>query len=239
MAHSDAAAREPMSPLKYLPQILAHNERRCAAAALAMAYRALGLADRDLDDQQTIWPRIASADADGHLFARTYRLAADAVDHGLAATVLRARETAAAHRRTLGLLWRERVPTILNHRLEASQAAGHFSLVAGVSIEGIALHDPQWGPSRQLSWHELEALWSPGPSGGEVTGWVFVAIDRPLRTAATCTTCRTALPRAVVCEACGTPFPLVAAAVGCPVRTCPGCHWSALFCPRCDAPWQG
>lgn len=190
------------------------NHRTCAAVALAMAYRSLGQPASPAD----IWQRLATgAGPDGHI--ASYRLAADALNRGLQAVVLRAEPDPIAALRLLSNTgWR----AILNHQLITNRRWGHFSMLVAVDDQRIVLHDPNLGPHRTYSHAAWPRLWLPN---AEISGFVVIAIGSPNPSA---------LQLEIICPKCATEIPLPAdllqTAAGEPV-TC----WDCLFCPRCDA----
>ncbi|MHB8902401.1 MAG: hypothetical protein ACYC6Y_26880, partial [Thermoguttaceae bacterium] len=121
-------------PIPFEPQQTIDGSRTCGAAALAMAYRSLGLTC----PQSAVWDRIAEPLRSGLKAARTHRLALDACRQGLAAVTLQASEP----QRLLTQLLAHDVRVIVNHRLDRESPLGHYSLVVSFDGRQVALHDP-------------------------------------------------------------------------------------------------
>jgi hypothetical protein len=143
------------------------EERACGAAALCMVYRSFGLDG----SQSEIWERIARAGPWDQLRTNTRLLGADAIDCGLEALILKARDPC----RVLELSLGTGIRIILNHRHSATSQAGHYSVFVSIDGEALVLHDPHWGPFRKLTWAELQELWRPTRGATEITGHVLVA----------------------------------------------------------------
>ena len=123
--------------------------RLCGAAALTMAYRALGLEAT----QDEVWPSVAGKNRRGDDCARTHRLAADALRRGLAAVVIQALDP-------WSILASEPVKAvlILNHRPTPAAWTGHFTVLVQRGPDAVVVHDPQFGPFRR---HRPRRLPSP------------------------------------------------------------------------------
>src|SRR5437762_197108 len=90
------------------------GDHTCGAAALCMVYRAFGIECT----QTEIWERVAKARY-GSKRARTYLLAADAIERGLSALVIKASEPW----RILQRCHEHGVLPIINHRMDTSKAS--------------------------------------------------------------------------------------------------------------------
>jgi len=214
-------------PIPYEAQERVPGSQRCGAAALCMVYRSL---ERPAD-QAEVWSRIALPGWSGQQRTRTFRLCRDGLEQGLEALIVQARHP----RLVLTRCQAQAVRVIVSHRAGADRSAGHYSVLADVLESAVLLHDPASGPDRRLSWPELEALWSPGPPGSEVIGWICVAIALPTPQDPSCPDCGRPLPLTVPCSTCGRALRLrPAAALGCLSPSCPGRTWEQLFCPTCD-----
>lgn len=211
-----------------IPYELQKQPRMCGAAALAMAYRSLGI---DVA-QDAVWPQIVGKNGRGDDCARTHRLAADALRRGLAAVVLQARHPwdILAHEP-------QSVRMILNHRPTREAWTGHYTVRVERGADAVIVHDPQFGPNRRLRREDFLPLWlrTANPLC-EITGNSLVAIALATQEEHSCAVCGGAMPPALPCPGCQRPVPLQPASlVGCVDRTCPGRHWERLFCPHCDA----
>ena len=214
--------------IPYRQQQFEGGDRRCGAAALAMVYASLGMAD----SQGAIWRQIAAASDGKARTARTHLLAQNALGRGLSAVVLQALRPWDL----LGACWDSGVRVVLNHRLRLNSPSGHYSVLAGIDGERVILHDPQRGPARQWLRQDFLQLWLPAVGGGEIAGHVLVAIAPQETKAAMCRVCRTPVAEAVACTGCRHPIPLrLAAAMGCLRAGCDARLWKYLFCPYCDA----
>lgn len=213
-------------PITYEAQ---HGARSCAAAALAMAYRALGQPVA----QTEIWKAIAVADARGAQYARTHRMALDAARRGFAAVAFRVREprAALAHLQALDAV------VVLNHRLAADSPLGHFSILAAASAERLVRHDPHLGPAYEQPLEEFVALWQHTDADAEITGRVCLVIDRASpATPAPCRACGRSRAGVTRCPACAAAVTLSpGAALGCTREHCRQRLWEVLICPACDA----
>ena len=195
--------------ISYEPQRPANaSERRCGAAALVMVYRALGRQA----DQQAVF-----RDLDGS--SRTYRLAGHAMAVGLSAAVVRFRDPWEPLLRLPELL--PEAVTILNHRLDFEEKAGHFSVflrTEQVPEEQVVIHDPQRGPQRRLTKEMFLRLWNPSADDSEIRGRIAVLIRPPL------------LPQSpeIVCRRCHKVLTIEAFASVLPLI-------SSFYCPHCDA----
>lgn len=213
--------------IPYQRQQIVGGGRACGAAALAMVYRSLGVDCR----QEDIWDRVAEEVRPNERVCRTHRLAQDALRQGLSAAVLQAASP-------LDLLqWMAGSGTrvVLNHRLDAASALGHYTVLVKLDREGVVLHDPHFGPGRRLPLEELERLWTPLHGVCEIVGGVLVAIGRKEEGPACCRDCGAPLPAALACGRCHGPIALApAGALGCLDRGCPNRRWDRLYCPTCD-----
>ncbi|WP_435015773.1 cysteine peptidase family C39 domain-containing protein [Tundrisphaera sp. TA3] len=204
------------------------DRRGCGAAALAMAYRALG---READ-QARVWTEIARTTEVGLVAARSFELAAHALALGLDAATVRARDPWTS----LRACGEGPGVALLNHRTTPSGRGGHFSVLVSADDDGVVIHDPRVGPGRRLGRREFLALWSPDGRPGEIAGHVLVAIAAPSGPAPDCPSCRAPMPATIACPSCRFAIPARPAyALGCARWGCPGRLWDRLHCPRCDA----
>lgn len=202
-------------------------EGKCGAAALCMLYRSFG-ADCS---QAEVWDKVSRPSAGRGRRGRTYLLAADAIERGYAALVIKADDPwkllQRCHTHTVGV--------ILNHRLRANQTSGHYSVVVDVGDDHIVLHDPREGPDQRLTRDELLQLWKSEPMRSEITGYVMVAISRTDVPAAPCSQGHDPVPETLACRRCQKQVKLQPAAIlGCMAENCPDCTWNRVYCPFCD-----
>jgi hypothetical protein len=215
--------------IPYEKQKGSRADQMCGAAALCMVYRSLGVSC----SQEEVWPRIGRRHPTGAWSARTYRLAGDALEQGLGAMVLQARQPWAILQRC-----REHsVRAILNHRVERASLSGHYSVLVDVDDKQAVVHDPLKGPDRRLSQAELLWLWQPLGRGSDITGNVLVAVaDKETRSPTACAVCGRPVPASLECSRCRRPIPLHPPAVlGCIDPDCTGRSWGQIFCPHCDS----
>jgi ABC-type bacteriocin/lantibiotic exporter with double-glycine peptidase domain len=203
--------------------------RSCGAAALCMVYRSLGVACEQSEVHLSVTRK-------GQTNARTHLLACDALRRGLSALILQARSPFA-------ILQRAQVhtsPVILNHRFQAEDLAGHYSVLVKIDSEAIILHDPLLGPGRVLPWEDFQRLWMPVWGVAETPGQVLLAIseqsrDRKTGEELSCSYCQTLLPLSRTCRRCREKVPLQPGTIlGCVHDECPGRLWARVFCPWCD-----
>jgi uncharacterized Zn finger protein (UPF0148 family) len=126
------------------------------------------------------------------------------------------------------------IRVVLNHRLHAETAGGHYTVMADIGEEDVALHDPFMGPHRRLSRAELMELWEARPNS-EIAGNTLIAIAARQPTEAVCEICGTPIPASVACPQCGDPVALRPARVlGCISMACIVRLWHYVCCPSCD-----
>lgn len=197
----------------------------CGAAALTMVYRSFGIPD----EQDSIAGRLGRRGT----CTPTYRLAADAIEAGLAALVLQVQGDWLAVRRSL----EHDARCIVNHRLSEAERAGHFSVLADFRDGVVHLLDPLDGP-RQLRADAFFRLWTAASAA--IPGQILVAVAHDRQPARACPLCRTAPPAGLRCRHCGRNIPLQPYAVlGCVAAGCPMRSWAAIFCPGCDRRLSG
>lgn len=218
-----------MNPAPYIEQ---NGERTCGAACLSMVYQSFGSSVH----QDEIWKNIAKRNSRGSLASTSHLMAKDAIDRGFEAVVFQA--TRPLH--TLRVCLDTGVTAILNHRLSATSADGHYSVLVGIEQSGVFLHDPSNGPDRRIEFEELLDLWRPSPSRSETIGNVLIAV-RPKSEARpeACAECRLEIPLTIACPKCAAEVALrPARALGCIAESCKGRLWRYLCCPQCDCTWN-
>jgi hypothetical protein len=217
--------------IPYEKQSDPHADRMCGAACLTMVYRSLGVPAT----QQEVWTRVARSNVRGRAAGATYLVAQDALNRGLAAVAIQARNPVQALRRCE----EHGIRAILNHRLKEDASTGHYTVLVGVGKQDVALHDPLYGPSRQVPQAELLDLWRPRYLNAEIVGNVLVGIAPRAEESAVCPACQTPIPPSIACPGCGKPVPLrPAALLGCMNPACPERQWEAICCPFCDYLWR-
>jgi Peptidase C39 family len=208
-----------------------HANRACGAACLSMVYRSFG---KEVPQAQ-IWPAIAKQNHRGSLASTTHLMAEDALGRGLSALVVQARHPLHA----LRLCHESGVRAILNHRLNRSAPAGHFSVLINIDDKSVLLHDPFLGPSRRLSQAELLELWQPRLPNSEIVGNVLIGVAAEPPALPACQLCRTPIPSEVECPKCKNPVSLQPAVLlGCISNACIARMWEYICCPSCDYLWD-
>lgn len=177
-------------PFEY--QIEKTGQRCCGAAALCMVLRSFGL----ITDQKTVWNRLQKFSS-GLNRARTFHLARFALEQDLSALPVRLKNPWQTLE-FLDTLKDNEIQVVLNHRIRDDSPKGHYSVFVGMGQEDetILLHDPQFGPNRRLSKHELLRLWVPlenvSKTENEITGNVAVLFARSGKRKMICQKCETA-----------------------------------------------
>jgi len=214
----------------YERQSAAPPNRDCGAACLAMVYRSLG---REVP-QEEIWPAIAKANRFGSIASTTHLMAKDALSRGFAALAFQPRDPLLALRRSRDL----GIRAILNHRLHSDVPAGHYTVLVDIDEQRVVLHDPFYGPNRQLSRDEMLELWEPRFPDSEIVGCMLIAVAAGPLAMQVCELCRTPLPASVACPNCNDPLSLQPAVLlGCINPTCVARAWNYVCCPSCDSLW--
>jgi hypothetical protein len=217
----------PSGTIPYEKQADPQTGRTCGAACLSMVYRSFG---KEFP-QAEIWPAIAKQNQAGSLASTTHLMAKDALSRGFSAVAMQARHPLQA----LRLCQEGGIRAILNHRLQAASATGHYTVLVDLDSNSVVLHDPSFGPSRRFSQAELLALWQPNFSNSEIVGNVLIAIAADPPPAPACRFCHTLTPPSIDCPRCKKPIGLRPAAVlGCMNPNCIARMWSCICCPSCD-----
>ncbi len=220
--------------ITYQKQSTEQSPRTCGAACLSMVYRSLGL---DVS-QEEIWPEISKLNRFGSLASTTHLMVHDAAKRGLRAVAIEVRHPLPALRQCRAY----RLNVIVNHRLQNTAAAGHYSVLADIDTESVVLHDPHAGPLRRLSQLEFLELWVPATAPSEITGHVLIAITAggtPTSSAVGCPFCRTLMPAEIECPQCRASVSLRPRAVlGCVNDSCFARMWERICCPSCDHLWD-
>jgi hypothetical protein len=212
--------------IPFEPQADSPGNRLCGAASLCMVYRSLGIECA----QQEIWEKVARPERGGRR-ARTYLLAADALERGLAALVVQARQPWAILERCVA----RGVRLILNQRIQLDSPAGHYTVLVSINETEAILHDPATGPNQTVSREDLLKLWEANWGRCEIVGEVLVAVAQKPAECVACAECGTMPPPHVECPRCRKQVVLEpSAALGCVVLNCPQRLWKYLYCPSCD-----
>lgn len=213
--------------IAYEKQADPQASRTCGAACLSMVYRSFG---KEVA-QNEIWAAISKRNRFGSLASTTHLMAKDALNRGLAAVAIQARHSLQA----LRLCQESGIQAILNHRLHANSAMGHYTVLVDLDASHVVLHDPSVGPSRRISQAELLALWQPQFSESEIIGNVLIAVAPNSSAAPECRFCHTLTPPSIDCPRCKEPIGLSPGAVlGCMKPDCIARMWSHICCPSCD-----
>lgn len=217
-----------MAAIPFEAQINRDGQRTCGAAALNMVYKSFGI----VLPQEAVWRVISLPDAHGGRFARTYRIAFDAMLRGVSAVAFKARDPIQA----VQMILASGGSVIMNHRLRDNTGYGHYTVALSADNEKIVLHDPEFGPAQQKPASLMRELWQPKFASCEITGNFLIALAQGAPTSCNCTACGGLSRAAVSCPACHVTIPLQpSASLGCCSSTCDSRLWEALLCPFCDA----
>jgi hypothetical protein len=201
----------------------------CGAAALAMVYRSLGLAE----SQETIWRCLESGSARGTL---TVNLARHALDRSLIASVIQVGDPWLLLERC----GEQDVRVIVSHRPQLGRGGGHFSVLAALDESTVLLHDPSLGP-RRLPRAEFLELWQAARPGAMIAGSIVltIAYAHPVPVWE-CPLCDHNGVETLRCAGCAGAFVTGPMAIlGCLREGCPMRSWERLHCPYCDRAWSG
>lgn len=201
------------------------RNRMCGAAALSMVYHSLGLTCT----QTELWPRIAVTDRQGTCFAMTYLLCQNALQLGLHAVTIRAKDPL----RILQICSGYSIRAILNHRLKSNSPLGHYTVLVDITSQHVIVHDPQFGQSRRITNADLLNLWQPSD---EITGKILIALTDTKSSINVCSRCGATIAESISCTKCNRRIPLQpVVALGCLKDSCPERTWEHIICPYCDA----
>ncbi|HET9743528.1 MAG TPA: cysteine peptidase family C39 domain-containing protein [Terriglobales bacterium] len=205
--------------------------RSCGAVCLSTVYAALG----QEADPAEIWEKIAKKNNLGSIASTTHLMGKDALERGLSAVVMQARDPIYV----LRACQNAKIQTILNHRLAPSSPQGHFTILAGIDAQKVTLNDPFYKRSHNLIYSEFLQLWQPRPGDSEIAGFVLIGIAEKPIPAQSCQLCRTPFIAEAPCPRCQQPIPLgLTPLLGCLKIDCAARLWSAICCPSCDFMWQ-
>jgi len=161
----------------YIPQI---NANACGAAVLEMVYKYYGLDNITqqelMDEYQELEPH-----GSGNFRLTTDNLVLDARKRGFESEWSRADlESLDEVTALLNFLIDNKAPLIVCQKFtEALPLIGHFRIVVGIDNKTIYLHDPSseiGGANLTWSVDKFLSFWQP--TGANVTGGVFVIINR-------------------------------------------------------------
>ena len=214
------------------------TSRSCGAACLSMVYRSFSEGLSKEVPQAEIWPAISKRNRFGSLASTTHLMTQDALKRGFSAVAFQARHPMQVLRLSRAGAALGKIRVILNHRLQADSATGHYSVLTHFDQQHVLLHDPLLGPSRRLTHAELLELWQPRFANSEIVGHVLIAIAAEPAAAPACEFCRTQMPAKVVCPKCRTAVSLQPSALlGCFREGCIARMWNSICCPNCDHLW--
>ena len=204
--------------------------RTCGAACLSMVYRSFG----KVIPQTQIWPAIAKPNRTGTLASTTHLMARDALTRGFSAIAIQVRHPLQA----LRICRQSGVRVILNHRLRQDAPTGHYSVMVDLDEKNVVLHDPYYGPARNVSHTELLELWQRRFSSSEIAGNMLIGVAAQPAPIAVCQHCQTPIPSIAECPKCAQKVPLrPSALLGCMKTECTGRMWNYICCPACDYTW--
>ncbi|HET7441045.1 MAG TPA: cysteine peptidase family C39 domain-containing protein [Terriglobales bacterium] len=208
------------------------TNRGCGAACLSMVYRSFG---KEIP-QTEIWPAIAKENRFGSMASTTHLMAKDALGRDFTALAMQARHPLLSLRLCRDLGFR----AILNHRIRSDSAAGHYTVLVDIDDRNVTLHDPLYGPARQLSHGELLELWQPFYPNSEIVGYMMIVIaPKSAGEARVCDLCRTSIPGSIRCPQCKEAVELQPSVVlGCVSSACIARGWNYVCCPFCDHTWS-
>ena len=229
----------PESPIPFERQTDQQATRSCGAACLSMVYRSFGKGLSKEVTPEEIWPSISKVNRYGSLASTTYLMTQDALKRGFGAVAFQARHALQVLRLSVEGAARGKIRVILNHRLRADSASGHYSVLTHFDEQHAILHDPLLGPSRELTHAQLLELWAPGFANSEIVGNVLIAITAEPPASFACELCREPIPAKVVCPKCRTGVSLhPSALLGCYRNRCIARMWHYICCPNCDHLWD-
>jgi len=213
--------------------------RSCGAACLSMVYRSFGEGLSKEVPQEEIWAAISKTNRFGSLASTTYLMTQDALKRGFSAVAFQARHPLQVLRLSRDDAALGKIRLILNHRLRADSASGHYSVLTHVDEQHVVLHDPLLGPSRRLTHAELLELWRPSFANSEIVGNVLIAITAQPPAPFACEFCHEKIPENAVCPKCRTAVVLQPSSLfGCFRNRCIARMWNYICCHNCDHMWD-
>ena len=216
--------------IPYQRQSEPETGRTCGAACLSMVYRSLG---KEVAQTQ-IWPSIAKPNRAGNPASTTHLMARDALARGFSAIAIQVRHPLQA----LRICHHSGIRAILNHRLKEDAPAGHYSVMVDLDDKNVVLHDPYYGPARNVPHVDLLELWQRRFSSSEIVGNVLIGIAARPSSIAACQRCQTPIPSTAQCPKCAQQILLQPSALlGCMNTACAGRMWNYICCPACDYTW--
>lgn len=179
---------------------------KCGQVCLEMIYDYFGVKY----DANEIWNNIKTKKSPNSLemYALTYKLAQDAINRGLQATIYKGND---AH--ILENLDKLQVPAILSIR-QKSSGQSHYVVFKGIKNYKYCFCDPAVTKEQvSMNYIDLRDVWSPNPNIN-VTGFIFIAFNTEIQKTLQCTHCGKAIPithaelldqvKGVVCPYCDT-----------------------------------
>jgi hypothetical protein len=195
-----------------------------------MVYRSFG---KEVPQTQ-IWPSITKPNRAGNPASTTHLIARDALTRGFSAIAIQVRHPLHA----LRICRHSGIRAILNHRLKQDAATGHYSVMVDLDDKNVVLHDPYYGPARNVPHAELLELWQRRFSSSEIVGNMLIGITAQPSSIAACQLCQTPIPSTAQCPKCAQQVLLQPSVLlGCMNTACAGRMWNYICCPACDCTW--
>ena len=219
-----------MAEIPYEKQLDITGLRTCGAASLNMIYKSYGV---DIP-QISIWNVIRTPDTNNSYFAKSNRLAMDAILRGFTATIFRAIEPISAIRMIID----SGSQVVMNHRLNSETGIGHFTVALSIDEENVFFHDPEKGPNKRKSINQIKHLFMPQFSPCEITGNIVIAITQNKQTPVKCHNCGNPIQALRKCPNCKIEVPIIPISeIGCFEQSCKSSRlWETIICPFCDMP---
>ena len=176
-----------MLKINYKQQINDGINWKCGVVSLEMIFNYYGI-HSDSDD---IWENIKAKNPNslGQYYAHTHKMARYAIDHGLNATVFRARKDTWLY--ILNQINEMDIPAIL---LIRAKRAAHFVVYTGIKNKMYYYVDPN--TDREFCYFKrenMEDVWAPQPEFG-VTGYTFLVFSEQVNEVIKCQKCTGDVP---------------------------------------------
>ena len=209
-------------------QIEKPNNRMCGAACLSMIYKYYGIPD----DQLSIWSRIKDKDGIGNLFAFTYKICADLLNHNINSLIIQAIKPL----EVLKICDKNNFSAILVHRVKRNSNFGHFTVFNKIEGDRININDPMKDKPTRIYKKTILDLWKD-TGGDEVFGNILIPITKNHTDKYLCSECKKEIPISLKCPNCNAEqvIPLTPKeTLGCVNDGCSQKTWNFIVCPFCD-----